>query len=279
MGQPTSNFPTRDRSADDGRPHSPGPTAGVGLLCLLLVALPTTAVADSSPPDLSGRWAQKMVVTGVSDAPVIGSVTSKTRSLLIVDIDHESDTRLSLHTRVCDIEMTNDTSMVDLVAPRAFVDAVPDERRPGRLEVDDSGAPRLVVPKHVAVVGAKFRDPEAEKLPDDRSHPAVRDTDGDGKPGVTIRVEGVVSGAIYVVQRSWDAWRGTVDEPSHRRVEGTVRWDIEQSVLGSTSMFLNSQPSTRPHPDRSKNWFELVRVDSDTTCDGVLERRDDLFSR
>lgn len=246
------------------------------LAALILLVIPTTARADDGAPDLSGRWAQKMVLTGVSDAPVIGRVTSETRSLLLVDVEHDSDTQLSLQTRVCDIQMSNDTSVVETTAPDAFVDAVPNERRSGRLEVDEAGATELVIPKHVALFGAQLRSPSSERLPRKKSHPAVTDPDGDGHPGVTIRIDGLVSGSIYLVQRSWDAWRGTVEDD---RVEGTVRWDVEQSVLGASNMFLKSQPSTRPHPDRTRSWFELVSVESNTDCSEVVDRRDELFAR
>lgn len=263
--------------------HDATTRLGVARLHLLpfLIALAVcwgapNAVDASGPgdaPDLSGSWAKKVVMTSVSDPPVVGEVTSKTITYLRYDIAQD-DRNLQVDPETCDVSIRSDGSTVDTVLPEAFVDALPDRRRSGRL-LETGETPVLAFDRHYTVLGAQLREPTEERLPDSPDDSRVIDADGDGHPGVTVRVEGMVEGSIYVVQRAWDQYRASVRDT--QRIVGEVDWKVDQNVLDANSAFLQSQPPTEARPDHPDSHFEMVRIGSDVECSEILERRDDLF--
>lgn len=225
------------------------------------------------PPDLQGTWAQKIVMTSLSDPPVIGEVTSRTITYALYEVTQERRD-LEVRTETCDVKLRNESSMMSTLLPDRFVRALPDEERSARIADTDDG-PVLEFERSYTVLGARLREPRSETLPSSPDDPRVIDDDGDNHPGVTIQVEGIVDGALRVVQRAWDRYRAPVESTS--RVAGTVEWRVDQHVVDATSVFLQGQPPTRPHPDESKSHFEMVRVSSDFDCSEVLDRRNDLF--
>jgi hypothetical protein len=94
---------------------------------------------------------------------------------------------------------------------------------------------------------------------------------------VTVRIEGMINGAMYLVQRAWDAYTGRVH--SDESITGHVEWNTEQSIVGSTSMFLNSQPPTDPHADKERNRFEMVRIPQSASCRWIVRNQKRLFGR
>lgn len=246
---------------------------GVGALLLVLTSPIAMNNADAQEfssseydvdiPDMTGTWALKTVMTALSDPPVVGQVTNRTITYLKVTIDQDG-TDLALNTEVCDVKMTSDFKRIRTVIPQAFVEALPDARRTGRLrrQGDQWG---LEVDKHLSVLGANLRQPSDEYLPTEPDDPRVVDADEDGHPGVTVRVEGMVNGELYLVQRGWEQFTGTLQEGGDR-VSGLVAWNSEQKVLDSNSMFLGKQPPTEPHPDENESTFDMVRIDTPATC-------------
>jgi hypothetical protein len=127
-------------------------------------------------------------------------------------------------------------------------------------------------------------DPMNETLPESAEDPRVIDQDGDGEPGMTVRVEGIISGDIYVAQRNWkvfcgdlvsgDETTGSEDAP---RIAGNIRWGMDQRVLGASSGLLNRQTDSVPHPDLARNTFEIVPIDPAWGCDDIEAHADALF--
>jgi len=262
----TSSFSRRDRS------HRPLLFALL-LLGLVVAARPAESSGASDPPDLSGKWAQKVVMTSLSEPPIIGTVTTWTTTYMYWEI-RQQGRALELQPETCDVSVREDSSMVTTRLPDRFAEALPDRPRRGRITEED-GTTLLTIERSDRVLGARVREPRSETLPDSTDDARLVDADGDGHPGVTIEVEGIIDGSLYIVQRAWDRYRGRIESSS--RIEGTIEWAMEQRVVDSTSVFLNSQPPTRPHPDASEQSFEMVRVDSDLDCRELLERADELF--
>ena len=229
--------------------------------------------ASESPPELAGTWAQKLVQTAVTDVPVVGESTTKTITYLRVELDQSGET-FELDSRVCDVVIRSDVDMFETIVPEAFVEALPQSNRKGRLMHED-GEIRFQVERRLEIRGAQLRSPEHEYLPEEASDSRVVDPDNDGHPGLTLRVDGVVSGEIYVVQRGWDRYTGRV--VSEDRMTGQVEWDSEQNVLDSTSLFIGDQPPTRPHPDDDQSHVEFVRIDEGTSCSEIASNREELF--
>lgn len=244
---------------------------------LPLLALAPLCLGKAEPPpselDLSGRWARVEVTTALSDVPMIGGITSKTTSVVLLDV-HKDAEGFSVEERVCNIENETLGGMVRARFPRAFLKAVSGSKTPARLVQTSSGL-RYVEDRPLRVRGARLADSEAEDLPTRPDDPRIEDSDEDGRPGLTVKVEGMVEGEIYVVQRDKSALAGQVRDG--RRIEGLVDWQAEQQVLGASRSMLETNPDNRPHPEKSKSWFRMRRVPRSATCDQVLRRVPRLF--
>jgi len=246
------------------------------LIALAFVwAAPGSAAASSpdDPPDLSGTWAKKVVMTSVSDPPVVGEVTSRTVTYLRYEIS-QAGPNLQIDSETCDVSIRSDSSTVDTILPDAFVRALPNRARSAKL-LDAGGSPVLVFDRRYAILGSRLREPTEERLPDSPDDSRVVDADDDGHPGVTVRIDGMVEGEIYVAQRAWDEYRARVHDT--RRIVGRVHWKNEQVVLDANSAFLQTQPPTEARPDHPDSYFEMVRISSQLDCSEIPERAGELF--
>lgn len=212
--------------------------------------------------DLSGTWAHKSVQTSLSDVPMGGEVEAKTITHRVTEIEQDGRT-IDVRADVCNSKIESSFEKIQTKIPAAFVDAIPIDERSGRLEPAGEQE-KLVVERSCGVRGAEVDDPATSALPTSPDDESVRDEDGDGHPGVTVEVEGMVSGEVYIVQRGCDSYRGRVLSRDH--IRGTVDWSTDQEMLDSTSMFLRGKPPSRQHPDDEKSWFEMVRIDEGTSC-------------
>ncbi len=106
---------------------------------------------------------------------------------------------------------------------------------------------------------------------------AVVDSDGDGKPGVTLHLSvGFLDPfELYVVQRRHAVLDGHVLDDG--RVEGGMIVDLDQKVIGSDPQFLDRDPQLEPDPQRSH--FSLVPVADESTCESLVPVEDDAEGR
>ena len=124
--------------------------------------------------------------------------------------------------------------------------------------------------------GDELADPATDPLPTDPTDPAVVDQDADGKPGMTLRLTGLVDGEIYVVQRGYTAASGAAE--SADEVRGHVDFVSEQVILESdpTSIKdLASQAATDTTPCAS--FFRMKRLDAGSDCAFVIASFATLF--
>lgn len=216
----------------------------------------------SPVPDLSGTWVAKHVTTSVSDLPVIGEVVSAARSLIVYDVTQEGD-RVRFAQTVCQIDVRSSPSLVKTILPEAFTKALSGAIREARL-VRKKGAVHLVSRPLWEVHGASLDAAQTDPLPRSTEDPRLRDTDGDGQPGLTIRVEGFVDGELYVVHRGWTAWAGTVIDRDTFEVK--LLWDSEQSIVGTTHKWLDYTPPTSPHRNGSLSYLRARRAEPSVGC-------------
>ena len=112
----------------------------------------------------------------------------------------------------------------------------------------------------------------------DKNDPNIVDSDGDGKPGVTVRlvIGGFIKGKIYMTRREIFENRMTVE--SRDRIHGTVVDNSEQFILGANLKMLDKPSEPVQHPDPKMNPIILVRLPDDIqSCDQLMENRDKLF--
>jgi hypothetical protein len=223
-----------------------------------------------TPPDLSGAWMQIVVTATTVRLPVLGEVRSVTSALLRMDIEQQ-DRELTIRRRACALDVDSGTSMVQTLVPDAFVEAIPRTRSRARLTHTELGW-RVDGWQEREVVG--MRD-EGTTMPADDRDPRVVDGDRDGAPGVSIRVRGLVSGEVWVAQRTVSRFRTADLTPD--RIDGHVQWTADQVVLGATNRFLRGQNTSVPAEEPAAHRFQTRRVAEGTTCRQAVALSSQMF--
>lgn len=236
------------------------------------VLLPALAHAKALP-NLRGRWAQVQVITSLVDVPFKGQSEAKVVSIALLDVEQEEED-IEIVETVCGIESDGPTKVLQTQYPDRFAQALSGWARHARLRWQD-GRWRYFEARTYRSSGVRLEDPETETLPDGPADPRVLDEDGDGHPGLTVRVEGWVTGEVYLVQRGWSELEGVVR--STEQIEGRVTWNSEQRVLEASSHMLQSTPPSRPHPASNKHYFRMTRVPRKATCEELLDHASGLF--
>lgn len=97
-----------------------------------------------------------------------------------------------------------------------------------------------------------------EKATDDE--PGWEDWDNDGQPGVTMKVSGTISGALYTATRTWTEYKGVV-AANARSFRLPLSWAQERVNYGYTSEQL-ATPADRD-PDAAQHLAEYARLADD----------------
>lgn len=233
--------------------------------------------------DLSGTWAQRVVTTSLSTVPFVGDVVSTNVSLLWLEVAQQGNA-LDIQARTCSVEIESSTGMMDTIVPDSFIDNIGISHRRAVVQPGPGGGLRFYQLRLAQLIGVELDDPMNGTLPESADDPRVIDQDGDGEPGMTVRVEGIISGDIYVAQRNWKVFCGdlvfgdeTTGSESAPRIAGNIRWGMDQRVLGASNGLLNRQTDSVPHPDLSRNTFEIVPIDPEWGCDDIEAHADGLF--
>ena len=242
-----------------------------GALADMGTAGPTADAGETGTAGLLGVWAQRQVTVSDVDVPVVGTTRTPTVSLLRVEISPGRAPGLrALHLQICGISLGSDADLARTLIPDAFVDALPEVDREASLGEDGTYTVEWLTQVH----GARLEDPEADMLPTALDDPRVFDQDGDGHPGLTVRIGGLVDGEIYVVQRGRDRLSGRFADD---RVDGRLEWTSEQVVLGADVDLLEMPVPTHPVADPAAHVFALRRLPADADCEFVLAHATELF--
>jgi hypothetical protein len=244
----------------------------VAVVAIIALGAPEPIGAAHTEQDLSGRWMMAQLSTTVARVPVIGNVYAKSRLVALLNLKHERE-RLHGKGMLCQLEVDSGSRWVSTTLPTAFMRSLPRPFVDGRVIRDAAGRLRFEQTKQTLVVGARLREPEHDPLPRSPSDPQVYDQDGDGHPGVTIQIGGLVSGDIYVAQRSWTTLSGTAFGSAG--FAGPLRFGNEQVVLEATSSMLDDPPLSRPVP--SQSWFRMVRLPKSTRCRAAMRMAAEWF--
>lgn len=229
------------------------------LLAIAFCVAPVHAEETSQPPDLSGTWALIQTTATTSSVAVIGDVKSSTRATLLYRVSQEQS-KITGKGTLCDLEIDSGSSMVDTVVPSSFKKALPVAPLEATLE-HKRGQWSFSQPRTRALLGVNLGSPN-DPLPTDPKDKRVTDPDKDGNPGATIKIDGLVSGEIYVIQRGWSQMTGAVLTP--KEVRGRVAFQQEQVILGTTNRLLDDPPEARPDPSRSR--FIMKKLSKGATC-------------
>ncbi len=235
----------------------------------LTVASPLRAQDDGAlntpraAGEFNGRWALVQATTTVSRVVGVGRVRTTTTAVMYYDLEDDG-ALISGEGALCDVHLHTGSPFIRTVLPSALVSVLEAPRL--RASVDSYG--EFVQPRSYALLGVELEDRAGESLPTDPDDPRIVDCDGDGHPGGTVQISGIVSGEVYFAQRSWSELEGHRTTPN--AFEGRVRFDEEQVILGASRRALRSGPPTEPADDPDQNWFHLVRLADGAGCAEAL---------
>lgn len=242
-------------------------------LAPLLGVLALGSAASASPdPAPGGRYALQLRVASVARTPMIGTTHSVATSVMLVDLRRQDGGWMQSH-RVCEARVDSGSPLARLVIPREFVDALP--VRDYRATLGPDVGSRYTADMGTEAIGF---DPARTggTLPREADAPGVEDPDGDGEPGATLRlrVPGLGSARLFIVQRSHLVLNGRRVEPG--RIEGSIDVRLqEQHTLGADPGIFRQNPSISADPQRSG--FTLIRVAPGTGCDDLSRGAAALF--
>lgn len=128
----------------------------------------------------------------------------------------------------------------------------------------------------VTTRGVNLADPAGDAMPTASDDSRIFDQDVDGKPGISLIIQGFLQGELYVIHRHRASLTGALE--SDTRISGRTAWTTDQVILGSTPPELAAQdPKPRTHPDPSKSTFVMVKAIDGDDCASLNAKRDTLF--
>lgn len=254
--------------AGAGGAGAPG-DAGVPDVCVSQP--PATSVSD-----VSGHFAYRWAGSQIVQAPAFTQpFTTTTVSILLVD-QTQNGTKVTVHGQYCDQFIDNGNSPVQVVIPDAFKKSLPAFTRNGTFAQASDGYRHFKLPGFVEVEGAHLTNPATDPLPTSATDPRVYDEDGDGKPGMTIKLVKPIDGSIYVVQRQTTGFDGVA--VSADRIEGKFTYNSEQIILESNPASIKQlSPQAHADPVACHSTFVIARVPDTADCTWVLNHESTLF--
>lgn len=274
-----------DRADDDGYRDAVRSRLTFVAACLLAasalascgsegVAAGTGSVDSTALPDgaeqLVGRWAHFDVVA-YEDGDMATSIISFGFNDFSV-----SDGQLVDQASFCFSEQRTNQPI-----QTSFSDAATQAIRPPStpVEVEEvDGVLTVHRPATPTPVGIRLADPANDRLPTDPADPRIVDDDGDGNPGVTVRIRVTddFGGELYIARREIFAYDAALVSPD--RLEGTVEDHSEQLVIGASDpVFATSKAQWVQRADRSLSPIVLVRVDDSWDCGRLAAERGTLL--
>jgi len=245
---------------------------------VLAMGLALLGSGEELPPfDLTGTWAVMQVTSDIVVYPFVGQRTRTTTLILHVEMG-QSGSNVTMAEIHCLVDTDDGTNMVVTEIPEAFLRSLGVVERTATLQATVDGW-WFVEPWPTEVHGASLADPVNDPLPTTADDPRVFDQDGDGNPGITVRVTilGLISGEVYAVQRLSKLLEGKVVTPD--LIRGLITWTNEQVTIGASNPFLNTSGDAEIDPVRERSYFVAIRVPPETTCDDLKESWRALFGR
>jgi len=249
------------------------------LLLTASVLMLTQPAGAQTLPDLDGSWAEQRVYTVLTKAPFVGKVTTRKRFLALYRFVQKGAV-IDVTGTICALKFDSSFKRIRTRVAQGFLDALNPLKGKPKLAFDKASKVwRLSTSKQIRVLGARLKRPGKDALPTDPSDPRVVDMDKDGKPGVTVTVDGLASGDLYFVQRM--RWSSDATVVSNDVINGTLSWTREQHFLGASSLMLRGRKGKAkggPHPDPKLHTVQLRRVPATLKCSDLIKKAPELFA-
>ena len=229
----------------------------------------STDMFTTNPEDeIGGYYGQRIILSGIAEVPVLGFQETNTVGLALVEINNDNGI-LSSRIKTCETKIQRPDDIVTTVIPEAFIESLPITYRSGFVNDNSVELSRLV-----ELNGIRLNDPLMDDLPDNVNDERIYDQDGDGYPGVTVFVSGLISGQINLIQRTITQLSGQFLDG---KISGIVRWDIDEQILDSDQDLLKMGAPIIPNEDESRSVFELVKIPEEFDCSNLIENSANLF--
>lgn len=176
----------------------------------------------------------------------------------------------------CTAKYASDQPIAVTISDKATRAIVP-ESTPVELREED-GQIGFVRPATPTGIGIELEDPANDPLPTDPDDPRIADDDGDGKPGITVKIEvgdGALTGELYIARREIFAYDVLAQDDG--ALVGTVDDHSEQLIIGaSDDQFITTAPWVQVD-DPEKSPIILEPVEGDWDCDRLIAEIPTLF--
>ena len=120
----------------------------------------------------------------------------------------------------------------------------------------------------------------SKPLSKDRNDTKLIDPDGDGKPGVTVKISiaKIINGEIYITRREIFTHFLTLNNDG--TLTGYVKDESEQFVVGASLKILDQASNNFQLPSKGMNPVILVPISDDiNTLDKLMKIRDEIFPK
>lgn len=247
--------------------------AAAGAIDASFCPSPRDAGASEVPDgQLTGRWAMQNITL----AQVQGFGGAQEATTLWLHEIVQTGTDLAVVETMCSMKIDSVDELTTVRVTPGFVSAMPAENRLGTVTDAGGGTYGYALEQNYITRGVTLVDEATDALPTDVGDARIGDWDGDGKPGMTLLIDGILAGQAYVIQRDHTRFDGT--QIDRGRVEGLIVWGSEQVYLGSDPENIAELASQAfPDPDASKHTFQLVRIPDDADCAYVNANACNLF--
>ncbi len=232
---------------------------------------------SGGPPLSPGRWASRQRSSAIVNLPPTNTPTTVvTTRLILHTVEHtvvRDGNAVTIRHETCSLRQPK-LNGVEVVFGPAFLSAVPENT----VTVAIDGR-NVSIPADLVVLGAEVG--ESDALPTSSDDPRVRDSDTDGNPGVSVTLQGLFAGQLYVIYRQAIALDGTADPAGC--VSGLLSGPTTQVQLGAFPSELEViDLAPQPHPDPALSTFQLVPLgtlpDVETfDCQALFDHELELF--
>ncbi len=210
--------------------------------------------------DISGRWAYLEVQTQIVQAPAIADpFQNVVVTAVLLDQTQDGDSVNGTGT-VC--HRHTDGSVVSVAIPDRVIESIDPFPYTATYSADGS----YVMDPVYLLLGYVPDDPtDVSELPASADDERVYDQDGDGNPGVTMVLSGLMDGQVYAVQ--WNRIAPAGATVAEDRIEGLLDFDLAEHVIGSDpALIAQLTPEAFPDPEPCWSTFRMVRVPDEADC-------------
>ncbi len=195
-------------------------------------------------------------------------------ALVLHDVRHEGG-KVVVETRACAIDEPAHNG-VQTVFPDALIQSLGSWTTEARAWTRTDGTTVVDLVPATSVFGCTLAAPETEALPTQADDPRLTDPDKDGHPGGTVQLQGLISGAIYVVQRNIEHLRGVASGPG--LLDGVLLGSREQKVVGASEAVLATfDLAATKHEDTERSDLRWRPLASGDDCAAVIAAAPTLF--